>query len=274
MKIVLKNTQLVFAVKHQEVSAFAKAAIAASGNTEMPINQQYALSAFFSAIGADVNSSIWQKLSCIYLPMICGNNTAREKAMLNYKGNVSDTTVVRDGAFEANYSYENYGLVYNGPTEGRDSYNRGVNPPVNMNLHSFTCFTALSSGGRDTNILGQLANDQNKSINVLYSNDTRASIKIAGEKTVNLTVDKVFGAYGDTTQFGLFTKNNKIDMQFTDTNQYEFGTYKMNFIGTNSGQQKNNNSPICAIIYGEGMTESDRLVVVKALEDLVKGFVN
>lgn len=86
---ICKQTKLSVAVSNPslpvfktDIDDFTKAAIVASGNDTMSIDQKWALDEYFERIGALDAGSIWQKIKAIYMPAILNN---REKIFVNYK---------------------------------------------------------------------------------------------------------------------------------------------------------------------------------------------
>lgn len=70
----------------ETINPFTRAAIAASGNTQITEGQTWALNRFFSNLGAFNNSALWRKIDALVLPMICNKNLST--ALTNYVGNV------------------------------------------------------------------------------------------------------------------------------------------------------------------------------------------
>lgn len=93
------------------INQFTLNAIAASGKTFTDA-QTAALDDFFEAVGAfGTQSSIWSKLSKVYMPMLAGNLS---KAIVNYKDNNVDV-VPSDY-----YKIVNHGITRNGENTSTD----------------------------------------------------------------------------------------------------------------------------------------------------------
>lgn len=67
----------------ETMQQFTLDAIALSGNENMTEEQKYALNHFFYQVGAIANSSLWQKIDFLFLPLIAGEVN---KIAANYKG--------------------------------------------------------------------------------------------------------------------------------------------------------------------------------------------
>lgn len=79
----------------ETMQQFTLDAIALSGNENMTEEQKFALNHFFYQVGAITNSSLWQKLDFIFLPLIAGEVS---KIAANYKGLtlISGTSIASD----------------------------------------------------------------------------------------------------------------------------------------------------------------------------------
>ena len=81
---------------------FTKEAILKSGNTGLSDDQKFALNSFFRTMGAFSNSTLWQKIDMLLLPIIGANGTPH--LVVDYSGKHTMTAtgyvVDQDGALE------------------------------------------------------------------------------------------------------------------------------------------------------------------------------
>lgn len=73
LKVSVNNPNLPVLEKMQQ---FTLDAITASGNTSMTDAQKWALNHFFYEIGAIADNTLWNKVKCLLIPMICGDNVS------------------------------------------------------------------------------------------------------------------------------------------------------------------------------------------------------
>lgn len=99
--MIIKLTDADFSAKNlgqvsvkSSVSTFTKAAIAASGNTELSLDKQFSLDDFFVKIGAVDNSGIFTKIRHLYIPMLA---LSVEKALVDYANGNEFVGISSDG---------------------------------------------------------------------------------------------------------------------------------------------------------------------------------
>lgn len=73
LKVSVNNPNLPVIETMQQ---FTLDAITASGNSSMTDTQKWALNHFFYEIGAIADNTLWSKVKCLLIPMICGDNAS------------------------------------------------------------------------------------------------------------------------------------------------------------------------------------------------------
>lgn len=251
LKAVVNNPNLPVLDTMQQ---FTLDAIAASGNASMTDDQKWALNRFFYQIGAIDNSTLWQKIQGVYLPVICGDNVAT--AMTDYVNN----TVI---AAPSDSSFSNHGLI--GDTAEGRNYNGS-----NLNMSFIGVYTKDDLPNQSGNIFGVRNTAKGgicgysslqaggfgisaQVVSARFGNETAGA---TGAIVLTRTTDVLFGV----NVSGVYTKQ-VLERTFTE----ETLTEKMVCWGYSY-------SPIAVYVAGAGMTEDEAKTVMDAAIALKNAF--
>lgn len=233
---------------------FTLDAIAVSGNASMTDDQKGALNHFFYQIGAIDNSTLWQKIQGVYLPVICGDNVST--AMTDYVNN----TVI---AASPDSSFSNHGLIGD-PIEGRN-YNGS-----NLNMSLIGVYTKDDLPSQNGNLFGVRntakggicsygslqAGGFGISAQTVSARFEKETTGVTGAIVLTRTTDILFGV----NVSGVYTKK-VLERTFTE----ETLTEKMVCWG-------NSFNPIAVYVAGAGMTEDEAKAVMDAAIALKNAF--
>lgn len=124
-----------------ELNSYTKKAIEASGNTNLTMQQQFALDDLFIAMGVDGSNDVMSKIRRLYLPIIAGDVS---KALVNY--NTSSFVIDQEITSEC-WTLRNHGLV--GTKSGQEIVLTENNPIQTKNFSSFFLRTETMVSGVD-----------------------------------------------------------------------------------------------------------------------------
>ena len=106
----------------RELSAVAKAWIAASGNTGLTDAQKFAIDDFITAIGVGIDNSVYSKIDRLWLPMLSAD---KAHSLIDYKNDyanaIESMTENSKNSFDSYAGFENHGLKISTAPEGTAS---------------------------------------------------------------------------------------------------------------------------------------------------------
>lgn len=254
----------------ETMQQFTLDAIAASGNQNMSDAQKWALNKFFTSIGAPNNSGVFSKMDYIFLPAICNHNLA--KAMVNYKDNnvvsQSDTAykfdgngVVKGDSVTGNYGVLALGL-YSTFTQDDFSLILGVKPPTISFTRNPTIYKIANSNDasvEDRPTVSVTTNTKD------YHNITLLSYRFT-VPAVKWSSACICSYDGNKRGTFVYNSSNVVHINGNLIGEEPELGESVNLI------QFYAELPLHVIMYGKGLTDTERDNVAKAVNDLVVAF--
>ena len=259
-----------------ELDPFTKAAIAASGNNSLTLQQKVMLNDLFLKMGVDGSNNVMSKIHKLYLPIIAEDVS---HALINYK----DTNFVNDEVLDSSHwTLRSNGLV--GIASGQDINLTENNPIMQDNFFELFLRTELVTHGvGDTSYAMVLRGKTNTNAFLglnqqSVSNDTMCALGSYGADWGNWEkiTDEIKSSgvnsastYNDVLKRGVYThedtpKTTTVDMS-GETSQTLY------VLGLNS---TNTTKPYGVLMLGEAIDSQDFLNIANAVDNLYSSFVN
>lgn len=259
-----------------ELDPFTKAAIAASGNNSLTLQQKVMLNELFLKMGVDGSNNVMSKIHRLYLPIIAGDVS---HALINYK----DIDFVNDKVLDSSHwILRNNGLV--GIASGQEINLVESNPIMQNNFFELFLRTELVSLDVNDTSYAMVLRGKTNTTQFLglsqssVSNDTTCSLSEYGaiwgnwsKKTDEIKASGVNSAstYNDVLQRGVYThedipKTTNVDMN-GETSQTLY------VLGINT---TNTTKPYGVLMLGEALGSQDFLNIANAVDNLYSSFVN
>lgn len=259
-----------------ELDPFTKAAIAASGNNSLTLQQKVMLNELFLKMGVDGSNNVMSKIHRLYLPIIAGDVS---HALINYK----DSSFVNDMVLDSSHwTLRSNGLV--GIAPGQNINPVESNPIMQDNFFELFLRTELVTFGVDDTSYAMVLRGKTNTNAFLglnqqsVSNNTLCALSSYGaewgnwdKKTDAIKTSGVNSAstYNDVLKRGVYThedtpKTTNVDMS-GETSQ------DLYVLGLNS---TNTTKPYGVLMLGEALDSQDFLNIANAVDNLYSSFVN
>lgn len=246
---------------------FTQNAIELSGNSDILSNdtQKWALNHFFITIGATSNSTLWQKIKGLYLPLICNKNAAT--AATNYTGNTAKS-VFGTSSFSAKG-----GLICSNLQDDTVTYS-GYNTALGVVMLSpDPDYTTFINSGSSYNIVGVRDSSAGGLCTLRYSNDAdhRTFGTFLNSRTILSTADIPKGSayvYNSTSQkVDVLALNNGI-MQIVSIDSVTSSAISSKGLTI----QGHSVFPLGIAVVGVGLTKAEAKIILSASNDLMTAF--
>lgn len=245
MKVILKNSSLVFQIPG--LSGNTDILFTSDAYGDLPMAKKIKIDTFVCSL---MNSGVWSKLQCLYLPFI----TTATKGRLNVKTTIDNDTVTIDTWEGTKYALQdNVGVVVE------------ANANLSSKIKTYTSTTGLCLFGTAENILGTLYKNNNNRIAVTSS--VRLQTPGTTERQTALISDTIgnCGAVSFTETEINMTNNNSI---FHDTVSLSdaTGSFQM-YLGFNFSNGSSNPSTIKYFGIADGLTQTEFTALVAAIKN-------
>ena len=259
-----------------ELDPFTKAAIAASGNNSLTLQQKVMLNELFLKMGVDGSNNVMSKIHRLYLPIIAGDVS---HALINYK----DTNFVNDKVLDSSHwTLRSNGLVGIDSAQGIELTES--NPIMQNNFFelflrtelvtpfvSDGSYAAVLRGKTDTNKFLGLAQTSLSNNEICSLSEYGAAWGNWDKKTDEIKASGVNSAsnYNDVLQRGVYTHEDAPKTTNVDMNGETSQTLYVLGLGSS-----NTTKPYGVLMLGEALDSQDFLNIANAVDNLYSSFVN
>lgn len=270
--VVVNNPDLPILETMQQ---FTLNAIAASGNSSMTDAQKWALNRFFHQIGAIGNSETWQKVKCLIIPMICGDNKAT--VYTDYT-----TNTVHASSYSGDDGFVNHGFR---KQENGAPYVFGTNMFTGHSNNLSAVYVTMATGIPEVNgPVGNFIVDKNMSDrkNLIIKKSSADNYFVGGDIIPNLMTNNYSGdnVYDIASYTSATSSGNMKLISSADTNKSLTAYATADQIESRGvGVSYSNNALRYSCIWNTGLallsealTDDERDTIMLAAKDLKLAF--
>lgn len=272
LNVVVNNPDLPVLETMQQ---FTLNAIAASGNSSMTDAQKWALNRFFHQIGAISNNETWQKVKCLIIPMICGDNKAT--VYTDYT-----TNTVHASSYKGDDGFVNHGFT---KLENDMPYVFGTNVFTGNSNNLSAVYVTMATGiPTDDGSVGNFIVDKNTSDrrNLIIKKSSAGNYFVGGNIIPNLMTNNYSGdniydiaSYTSATSFG----NMKLISSSDTSKNLTRDASAAQIESRGAGISYSNNALRYSCVWNTGLamlsealTDDERDIIMLAAKDLKLAF--